>query len=240
MKVRKKVVIRMVFEKRELLENVFTEHSELQLWKCENGESEDYEIIINGVFIMATYNSGSSEFLIRGAVKRLKGDGSLSVLIAGLGMGFTVSEACRSERIKSIDVVEMEEVIVDWNRKYFNTYEQSCYDEGRVSLNIEDFYVYVMNSTKTYDIISIDIDNGPMLLVNEGNEKVYTSRFMEVIDGVLNGGGVCVIWSCDRDRRLEQSMNSVFDEVEVEELTEEFKGREVSYYLYFGRKRDKK
>lgn len=230
----------MVFEKRELLENIFTEHSELQLWKCANGESEDYEIIINGVFIMATYNSGSSEFLIRGAVDRMRGDGPLSVLIAGLGMGFTVSEACRCERIKSIDVIEMEEVIVDWNRRYFDTYEQSCYDEGRASLHIEDFYVYAMNSTESYDIVSIDIDNGPMLLVNEGNEKVYTSRFMGVVEGVLNEGGVCVIWSCDRDRRLEQSMNSVFDEVEVEELTEDFKGREVSYYLYFGRKRDHK
>ncbi|HKL11203.1 MAG TPA: hypothetical protein VJ990_07145 [Clostridia bacterium] len=240
MKDRKRVVKWMVFEKRELLENVSTEHSELQLWKCANGESEDYEIIINGVFIMATYNSGSSEFLIRGAVDRLQGDKPLSVLIAGLGMGFTVAEACRCEKIKSIDVVEMEEVIVEWNRKYFQTYEQSCHDEGRTSLHIEDFYVYAMNSKKSYDIVSIDIDNGPMLLVNEGNEKVYTRRFMGVVEEVLNEGGVCVIWSCDRDRRLEQSMKSVFDEVEIEEQTEEFKGRDVSYYLYFGRKRDYK
>jgi hypothetical protein len=35
-------------------------------------------------------------------------------------------------------------------------------------------------------------------------------------------------------------MEDVFDQVEIEELTEKFKGRDVSYYLYFGRKRDLK
>ncbi|MBK5252243.1 MAG: hypothetical protein JJE29_06385 [Peptostreptococcaceae bacterium] len=230
----------MTFEKRKMLENVFTKNSELQLWKYENGEREDFEIIINGVFIMATYNSGSSEFLIRNAASRIEGKRPLSVLIAGLGMGFTVFEACRNERIESIDVVEMEEVIVDWNKKYFKTCEQSCFDSGRVALYIDDFYNHAINSKKSHDIICIDIDNGPMLLVNEGNEKVYTSEFMQVVLGILNNGGVCVIWSCDRDRRLEQSMEDVFDEVEIEELTEKFKGRDVSYYLYFGRKRDLK
>jgi len=230
----------MALKKRELLENVFTEHSELQLWKCAGDGAQEYEIIINGVFIMATYNSGSSEHLIRGAVERLKGKEHLSVLIAGLGMGFTVAEACRSEKIESIDVVEMEKVIVDWNKKYFATYEQACYDQEKLSLAIEDFYVYAIKPTKAYDIVSIDIDNGPMLLVNEGNEKVYTRSLLGVIEGVLNEDGVCVIWSCDSDRRLEHSMKSIFDEVEIEQLTENFKGRKVSYYLYFGRKRDHK
>jgi spermidine synthase len=230
----------MALEKRKMIENVFTKNSELQLWKYEHGEKEEFEIIINGVFIMATYNSGSSEFLIRNAVSRIEEDGPLSVLIAGFGMGFTVSEACRDERIKSIDVVEMEEVIVDWNKRYFKTFEQSCFDSERVKLYIDDFYKHAINSKKSYDIVCIDIDNGPMLLVNEGNEKVYTCEFMRVVAGVLNKDGICVIWSCDRDRRLEQSMEDVFDQVEIEELTEKFKGRDVSYYLYFGRKRDLK
>ncbi len=230
----------MALEKRKMLENVFTKNSELQLWKYENAEKEDFEIIINGVFIMATCNSGSSEFLIRNAVNRIKEDRPLSVLIAGLGMGFTVAEACRNERIKSIDVVEMEEVIVDWNKKYFKTCKHSCFNSERVGLYIDDFYKHAINSQKSYDIVCIDIDNGPMLLVNEGNKRVYTSEFMRVISGVLNNAGVCVIWSCDMDRRLEQSMKDAFDKVEIEELSEKFKGRDVSYYLYFGRKRDLK
>lgn len=223
---------------REKIEEVFTENGELQLWKCGRKDTPAYEIIINGVFIMASYNSDSSKRLITSALKRMDEGTPLSVLIGGLGMGFTLREACRHERIRHIDVVEMEPVIVRWNETHFDTFKGACRQGERVRLRIGDFYRFAMAGEHAYDLVSIDIDNGPMLLVNEGNERVYTPAFLKVIRGVLKPGGVCVIWSCGRDRVLEESLQAVFGAAEIEEVTERFKGRDVAYYLYFGKKRD--
>lgn len=69
-----------------------------------------YEIISNGTFLMATYNGESERFLVSTALKNTAAP--KSVLIGGLGVGFSLTEALRHEQITQVTVIEIEEVII--------------------------------------------------------------------------------------------------------------------------------
>lgn len=220
---------------RQLKASYASGDSEVVLWEEEiNGVSE-FELVINGVFIMASYNHLSSELLVRHAVK--PGISNQAILIGGLGMGYTVKEACSFSEVNRIDVVEIEPVIVEWNRTWLKELNGNCLEDARIRVIEEDFYHYVQKCEHSYDLISMDIDNGPMMLVNEQNERVYQAQFFEKISSMLKPTGVFAIWSCDYDEALEQEVRLVFGDCTVEEIIEEHSQRQVPYYLYFGRRK---
>ncbi|MBO8128418.1 MAG: hypothetical protein H0Z39_04355 [Peptococcaceae bacterium] len=218
---------------RKLIEEQKHCGSELQLWEHFINGKREYEMIINGVFIMASYNYLSSELLVREAMKRIKSKDYVNILIGGLGMGFTVKEACSFSNVSNIDVVEIEPTIAEWNKSYFSDSNQNCLDDERVNVIIKDFYEYVMNTRNLYDIISMDIDNGPALLVREGNRRVYSTSFFRRVKEIMKPGAVFVIWSGNYDQNLVKQTKEVFLNCDVEEVIEEQNGRKILCYLYF-------
>ncbi len=206
--------------------------TELQLWENYVNGRWEYEMIINGVFIMASYNAHSSKLLFRRAIERKKPAEDIRVLIGGLGMGFTVKEACSFPGVNGIDVVEIEPVIMEWNRRYFRDYNGNCLNDRRVRVVPGDFYDYVMRAGQPYDIITMDIDNGPAMLVREGNHRVYSPDFFRRIKEILRPGGIFVIWSCTEEPNLAARLRETFTECQVEQVAENHGGRDWPYYLY--------
>ncbi|MDP2974751.1 MAG: hypothetical protein Q8N45_00930, partial [Anaerolineales bacterium] len=74
------------------------------------------EIILNGVFLMASYNHASERALAQLAL--LPGVTGRRVLIGGLGMGHTLQAVLECEDVSWVDVVEVEEAVIGWNRLY--------------------------------------------------------------------------------------------------------------------------
>jgi len=199
---------------------------------CINGRTE-CELIINGIFIMATYNHLSSELLVRNSLTYSDKQENLFVLIGGLGMGFSVREACLLKGIQKIDVVEKQSSIIEWNGHFLSSYNGSCLQDRRVDIIRDDFYDYIMRTDQKYDLITMDIDNGPMMLVESKNLRVYKTDFFEHIKTCLSPGGVFAIWSCNKDQALSDGLSNVFNHCTFEEATEEHSGQMVPYYLYF-------
>lgn len=218
---------------RKLVTYVERPGAELQLWENQIEGQKEWEMVINGVFIMASYNHLSSELLIKNALQRMDKREGLDILIGGLGMGYTVKEACRYSGVARIEVVEIEPVVVEWNRLYFQDENAGCLDDARVRVVNGDFHDYVMGTPHVYDIITMDIDNGSMMLVQEGNRRVYNSGFFLKIRDILAPGGVFAVWSCNQDPELEERLGEVFSVCEMDEVIEEHNRRQVPYYLYF-------
>ncbi|MDT0407233.1 spermidine synthase, partial [Streptomyces sp. DSM 41635] len=79
---------------------------------------ETFEIIANGCFLMDTSDGRSERLLIDAALAALPvGRTGPSVLIGGLGVGFSLVRAAEEERWGRIVVVEREQAIVDWHRE---------------------------------------------------------------------------------------------------------------------------
>ena len=224
---------------RELIAEQRNKGSELQLWKSIMGGNSEYELVVNGVFIMATYNRLSSELLVRNGIKKAVPEEKLKVLIGGLGMGFSVKEAGLFPCVDRIDVVEIEPTIAIWNRAYLKDVNKNCLEDHRVNVNIADFYQFVMNASHKYHIICMDIDNGPMMLAKESNHRVYRKGFFQRIYDILKPGGVFGVWSCNPDQNLIREGECIFPECNMETVWEEHQGRQVPYYLYYYRRGEK-
>lgn len=210
---------------RKLIDEQNDRGARLQLWQNIIDGQRELELIIDGVFIMASYNHLSSELLIRNTMKHFQSQNDIDILVGGLGMGFTVKEACTYPGIKKIDVVEIQPVIVKWNQEHLYNYNGGCLDDNRVEIIIDDFYDYVTGTDKCYDIISMDIDNGPMMLVKADNERVYNLDFFERIKGIVKPGGIFVIWSCNEEPGLLEQTRQVFNDCYMEEVIDNLHDR---------------
>lgn len=225
---------------RILLDEKQEGSSRLQIWENRLEGCRELELVINGVFIMATYNGLSSELLVRKGLAALTRqmesaaapDNDLLVLIGGLGMGFSVREACRDPRVNQIDVVEIQRTVVEWNRKWLQEIYGSFLEDHRVNIRTADLFAWVMATESRYDLVAMDIDNGPMMLAQEDNERVYGRDFFIRVSEILNPGGVFSVWSCNPAPELLVRAGEVFAWSREETVFEEHQGRQVPYYIY--------
>lgn len=221
--------------KRKKLASQPQENGELQLFVHHMDGKEEYELVTGGVFVMATYNALSSMLLVRNAAARCS-KSNARLLIGGLGFGYSIAEALALPQIEQVDVVELTPEIIQWNQTLLSHVNGALLSDARVVTIEGDFVHYVQQTEKTYDLICMDIDNGPMLLVHPGNERAYSTDFFRRVAKVLRPGGVFGIWSCNADDDLKEAMARVFSCTSVDVVMENHRGRDVPYYLYYGQR----
>lgn len=196
-----------------------------------------YELIVNGVFIMASYNALSSRELSRLPLSEQDWQGCRpEVLVAGLGLGYTVREACGFANVGRIDVVEINENVVALNRGPLTEINGGCLSDPRVSVYEQDFFDYIDSCSHRYDLICMDIDNGPMQLARNENSRVYLGGFFRRVRDRLRTDGMFWVWSCSESLPLLQNMERVFDAAGERVIFEEVMGKSTPYYLYWGKK----
>ncbi|MBN2307806.1 MAG: spermine/spermidine synthase [Candidatus Hydrogenedentes bacterium] len=206
--------------------------SQLQLWRNAIDGRPEHELVMNGVFLMASYNRASSEHLVRAAIDRMPRGRPLRVLIGGLGMGFTAAEACRAPAVRAVDVVEISPTIIEWNRRFLAHHNAACLDDPRVTVIEADFLDYVQQAQGPYDIVAMDIDNGPALLVLESNRRAYTAPFHAQTKALLRPGGIFALWSCSEEPALAAAGREAFASCELLRVTERHRGNPTPYFIY--------
>lgn len=107
------------------------------------------------------------------------------VLVIGAGDGGTVRELTRYSTIESIDMVEIDKVVVDASREFFDI--TACkLDDERVSLYFEDGIKFIEGKENLYDLIIVDstdpIGPGEGLFTTEFYRNCYKAL---VEDGIL-------------------------------------------------------
>ena len=202
---------------RVVLERRATRRGEIQLQlRPLPGGGVAYEIIANGVFLMASYNRASEIALADLALgwrdARL---GPAKVLVGGLGMGFTLQAALADPTVGSVDVVEVEPAIVEWNQTHLPGLNGGCLADPRVRLVQGDVVRHLTASAVAYDAICLDVDNGPGWLASPGNGRLYSLNGLERLSGLLAVGGVLAVWSAAPARRFLGRLQRVFREAEA-------------------------
>ncbi|WP_137993379.1 spermidine synthase [Streptomyces vilmorinianum] len=181
---------------------------------------EHYEIIANGTFLMDTSDGRSERLLVDAAMDALGGRPGASVLIGGLGVGFSLAHAAADPRWARIAVVEREQAIIDWHREGpLAAISGAALADSRSVILHTDLVEYVRTSPDTYDALCLDIDNGPDWTVTEDNQSLYSARGLAACAARLTPGGILAVWSAQPSADFEESLrNAGFSGVRTEEI----------------------
>ncbi|MFH9348625.1 spermidine synthase [Kitasatospora sp. NPDC017646] len=173
-----------------------------------------YEIIANGCFLMDTADGRSERLLIQAALDELDRTGTgvaaPSVLIGGLGVGFSLAYAVAEPRWGRIAVVERESAIIDWHRSGpLGGFSGGALDDERVAVIHTDLLEYLAGSGgERYDALCLDIDNGPDWTVTDSNSGLYGADGLAVLWHRLRPGGVLAVWSAQPSRDFEEALRA--------------------------------
>ncbi|HET6948056.1 MAG TPA: spermine/spermidine synthase [bacterium] len=174
---------------REVLARCLTATGDMQLQR----RAGHYEIICNGVFLMASYNGQSERLLARETLAAVQG-AELRVLVGGLGIGYTVQAVLEDRRVVGCDVVEIEPLIVDWHRRHFAPLCGRPLDDPRAQLIEGDLYDLPLPPA-TYDAILLDTDNGPDWLSRLENARLYRAESRARFLAALTMRGRLAVWT---------------------------------------------
>jgi spermidine synthase len=178
------------------------------------------QIIANGCFLMDTSDGRSERLLVDAAYDALDGRAAPSVLIAGLGVGFSLAHAAADPRWGRITVVERERAIIDWHLGGpLAGLSAGALADPRTDIVGADLVAYANETSATYDALCLDIDNGPGWTVTEDNQSLYSKAGLASCARVLRPGGVLAVWSAQPSPEFEGTLwNAGFQRVRTEEI----------------------
>lgn len=205
---------------------------------------EVFEIIANGCFLMDSSDGRSERVLVRAALDALPpataaassgspagvptgADGprtaprsAPALLIGGLGVGFSLTEATGEPRWGSITVVERESAVIDWHRAGpLRELSSDALADPRTEVRHADLLAHLRGADRRYDALCLDIDNGPDWTVTEDNAGVYSPAGLAACRDRLTVGGVLAVWSARPSTRFEEALRDAgFSSVRTREI----------------------
>ena len=212
-----------------------SEHGELVLReRREEGAPAILELRANGVFVMDSAEHTSERALATAALALV--DDPRDVLVGGMGLGFTMHEVLADTRVERCTVVEIEEALVGWMRDGTIPHGQTMLADERANPVVADVSVALPEAdASSYDLVLLDVDNGPSFLVHESNARLYEATFLDEVRRILRPGGALVIWSMDEASALQSAMADTFDATEARPQPVRLQDRDEEYWLLIGR-----
>lgn len=172
------------------------------------------ELRVNGAFVMDDQQTGTERALARLALQAVQprtADGELSALVAGLGLGFTLAEVLSDKRVGTVLVVEVEPALVEWHRAGLVTGCEAVVTDERAEVVVEDVAALLPQlAAGSFDLMLLDVDNGPEFLVYESNSALYRPGFLQECHRVLSSNGVLAVWSSTPAEPLSADLARVF------------------------------
>ena len=178
---------------------------------------DEYLILVNGAILMSNRMHGSEEALATFACQRMRTLERPSVLIGGLGMGFTLRatlDLLPSDA--AVVVAELVPAVVEWNRGPLGPLAKHPLKDKRVRVETGDVAVTLSSRLGQFDAVLLDVDNGPAALTDSNNAGLYDSRGIAAAHASLKKTGVLAIWAAKEDRKFKQRLRDGGFDVQVQ------------------------
>ena len=178
---------------------------------------DEYLILVNGAILMSNRMHGSEEALATFAFQRMRTLERPSVLIGGLGMGFTLRatlDLLSSDA--AVVVAELVPAVVEWNRGPLGPLAKHPLKDKRVRVETGDVAVTLSSRLGQFDAVLLDVDNGPAALTDSNNAGLYDSRGIAAAHASLKKTGVLAIWAAKEDRKFKQRLRDGGFDVQVQ------------------------
>ena len=197
----------------------------------------EYIMLANGKSLMSSRMHGSEEALATFACRRARTLKQPSILIGGLGMGFTLRATLDFlPRDATIVVAELVPAVVEWTRGALGSLAGYPLKDRRVRVHVGDVAAALGSSRGHFDAVLLDVDNGPAPFTSSDNARLYDDKGLAVAYAALKPGGVLAVWSAREDRKFEQRLRYVGFTVEVERVRARLKKGGPRHVIFLGHK----
>ncbi len=173
------------------------------------------EITLDHQLLMSSYNTVSERALADEALARHPGR-DLSVLVGGLGLGYTAAAALQSQRVQRVEVIELFPAVVGFLRGGLVPLSTELLADPRFGVREGDVYATLREPpTERWDVVLIDIDHSPGDHLGPGHESFYTESGLAQAKHHLAPGGILAVWSYQESSPFIDALRAGFAVVEV-------------------------
>ena len=198
-----------------------------------------YELILNGKLLMDSAEHASEEALAEIGLRECGDRNDLQVLIGGLGFGFTLRALLREPRVARAVVVELEPLLLSFLARP-EVRAELCTAEvtdPRVVLREGNVCEWIASASSEYELILLDVDNGPESLSAVGNANLYSEAGLRQCWAALRPGGVLAIWSSEPAPECLERLKACFEGVREWVVPVQRAQRRIDYRIFTGRRR---
>ena len=209
---------------------------------------EAFDVLVDGRLVMRSDARRAEKQLVELALAPLGQRDDITVVLAGLGMGFTLRALLDAPGVVRVDVVESSRAVVEWEARHFAGLNGDALKDPRVKLHPIDLATF-LKSLRLRDLappapepsggwlaLVLDMDEGPALVSRPGNEGFYDDEGLERLETALRPGGVLALWSAAREPALLQRMHARMKNVAEIVVPVELEERSNLDYVYRGRR----
>jgi spermidine synthase len=188
-----------------------TEAGELVL-RIRGGEPPAASLVLEGMFLIDSDSAESERALARlgmDALRRARGGRvrGASVLVGGLGLGLTLRALLDLPGVEHVRVVEIFDALVGWNRGPLVSLNGGALADPRVSCSVGDLRAALEDAAAgPFDLLLLDVDNGPTWLALPSNRWLYTREGLEAMRARLTPSGVAAFWATERAPEFEAQL----------------------------------
>ena len=166
---------------------------------------EDFIITVDRHDLMVSRAHESENELARLGCAHVAGHRTPTVLIGGLGMGYTLRQTLDLLGSRATVVVaELLPEIVRWNREYLGELTNHPLRDPRVVLQVDDVANVIRQSPGVFDAVLLDVDNGPHAITDSRNGQLYTQTGIQSCIRSLRSKGCLAVWSAMFDAPFER------------------------------------
>jgi spermidine synthase len=170
---------------------------------------DDFFIKISsgGGELMSTRKHGSEDALGALPCRRLKNKDSARVLIGGLGMGFTLAAVLKEVGPNAeATVAELIPEVVEWNRGPLGEFSGFPLEDPRTQVYVGDVAKLLRSKRGHFDVIALDVDNGPEGLTKSSNDWLYSTPGIIAAQEALKTDGILAYWSAGPDQAFQDRL----------------------------------
>lgn len=196
---------------------------------------DDWVVRVDQRTLMSNRLHDSEIALAEHAIERA--DEPRRVLVGGLGLGYTLRAVLDIvSDDATVTVAELVPELVEWNRIHLGPLNDHPLADPRVQVAVGDVFETLKRSRRSFDVVLLDVDNGPVAISQDTNQRLYGDGGVRVCAGALTDGGVLGVWSAGPNVRYEKRLERFGFDVDVVRVAARV-GSRAKHVLFLGTQR---
>jgi spermidine synthase len=198
---------------------------------------DEFFILADGLTLMSNRAHNSEDALARFSCQRARALNKPGVLIGGLGMGFTLRATLDLlPPAANVVVAELVPEVVEWNRGPLGPMAGNPLNDKRVRVDVANVADILSSSLAQFDVVILDVDNGPAAFTAEKNAALYTHDGIADIHRALNPAGVLAVWAARPDPKFVQRLRNAGFTAQAHHVRGHTNNRGPRHTIYIGHK----